>query len=88
MTLIAPSMDFDLPAFWSCSVALERGADGTCAGRVELRLRYASMCVLVVTQQSTREAALECMKLRAARFIEEWNTRPSRAEGRGLAHTA
>ena len=90
MTMIAASMDFDLPEGWSCSVEFERTADGAYAGRAELRLRhdYTWCCVLVVTQQPTREAALECMKFRAARFIEEWSTRPGRTEGRRLAHAA
>jgi hypothetical protein len=44
--------------------------------------------LLVVTQQPTREAALECMKYRALRFVEEWSTRASQAAERRLAHPA
>ncbi|WP_369656270.1 hypothetical protein [Variovorax sp. V213] len=72
-------MDFDLPEGWSCSVELELTTEGVYAGRAELRHEFTQCCVLVVTQQPTREAALECMKSRAARFVEEWNTRLTQA---------
>jgi hypothetical protein len=71
----AASMDIDLPEGWSCSVALEISLDGAYAARAELRHEITQCCVLLVTQQPTREAALECMKARAFRFIEEWNAR-------------
>ncbi|BEP61894.1 hypothetical protein GmRootV213_24480 [Variovorax sp. V213] len=58
---------------------LELTTEGVYAGRAELRHEFTQCCVLVVTQQPTREAALECMKSRAARFVEEWNTRLTQA---------
>ncbi|SDI77316.1 hypothetical protein [Variovorax sp. OV700] len=73
--MTASLMDFDLPEGWSCSVELELTTEGVYAGRAELRHEFTQCCVLVVTQQPTCEAALECMKFRAARFVEEWNSR-------------
>ena len=68
-------MDSDPPEGWSCSVELEISLDGAYTARAELRHEITRCCVLLVTQQPTREAALECMKSRASRFIEEWNAR-------------
>ena len=73
--MTASPMDLDLPEGWSSSVELELTAEGAYAGRAELRHEFTQCCVLVVTQQPTRDAALECMKFRAARFVEEWNSR-------------
>lgn len=73
--MTASLMDLDLPEGWSSSVELELTTEGVYAGRAELRHEFTQCCVLVVTQQPTREAALECMKFRAARFVEEWNSR-------------
>lgn len=88
MTMTDVSMDFDLPEGWNCLVELERTVDGVYAGRAELRLESTWRCVLVVTQQPTREATLECMKYRALRFVEEWSTRAGQAAERRLAHPA
>ncbi|HWT19319.1 MAG TPA: hypothetical protein VN280_10425 [Variovorax sp.] len=88
MTMADVSMDFDLPEGWSCSVEFERTAEGVYAGRAELRLESTWRCVLVVTQQPTREVALACMKYRALRFVEEWSARAGQAAERRLAHPA
>ena len=68
-------MDFDLPEDWSCCVEFELTAEGVYAGRAELRHEFTQCCVLVVTQQPTRAAAIECMKFQAGRFVAEWNAR-------------
>jgi hypothetical protein len=73
--MTASLMNFDLPEGWSCAVELELAVEGVYAGRAELRHELTQCCVLVVTQQPTREAALQCMKFQAARFVEEWNSR-------------
>ena len=73
--MTASLTELDLPEGWTCWVELTQEPEGFCAGKAELRQGNTQRCVLVVTQQATREAAIECMKFRAARFIEEWSTR-------------
>ena len=73
--MTASLTDLDLPEGWRCRVELQRTPEGAYVGKAELREGHVQRCVLVIAQQSTREAALERVKCRARQFIQEWNTR-------------
>lgn len=67
--------DLGLPATWQCGLQLKRNAEGTYAGKAELRHGREIVCVFVIAQQPTKEAALSRLKFRAEHFISEWETR-------------
>jgi len=84
--MTASSIAFDLPTGWTCSVEFQQDPEGTFAGKAELRQGLIPRCVLVVTQQSTREAAFEHIQFQADDFIAEWNSRPTTAASEAGLH--
>lgn len=66
----------DLPDKWTGSFRLKRTPSGTYVGIARLSLGGVQRCVLVITQQSSWDAALDRAKLRAGHFVREWAARP------------
>jgi len=73
--MTAALANLGLPEGWSCWLELQQTAEGAYAGKAELREGAAQRCVLVISQQPSREAALERLKFRAEYFIQEWAVR-------------
>ncbi|MDQ0083851.1 hypothetical protein J2W35_004217 [Variovorax boronicumulans] len=71
-------VDFNLPEGWTCRLDLKETLEGTYAGKAELRQGRVQRCVFVLTQQPSREAALERVRFRARYFVDEWTTRRRR----------
>jgi hypothetical protein len=72
--------DFNLPEGWTCRVDLEETLEGTYTGKAELRQGRVQRCVFVLTQQPSRDAALERVRFRARYFVDEWTTRRRRGD--------
>jgi len=66
----------DLPEHWTGTFKFLQTATGAYVGMARLCMGGVVRCVLVITPQTSWEAAMERVRLRAGHFIREWNSRP------------